>query len=117
MNNYHATLVIGFVFILFPLGCATSHFGTGTVKQEASDTPVQFMVGSFKNDKMAETAGDEGCRNPLIDPRNNARLYLVRSSTTGMGDYRVPDGAYGVGKNELLRISCSSGKAIGIVRK
>ena len=62
----------------------------------------------------------EGCRNPLVDPRNGRALNLVRSKD-GLGDYSVLgsqyelETAYGVDPRHLLRIDCATGKALGIV--
>jgi hypothetical protein len=61
----------------------------------------------------------DSCRNPLVDPRDQTQIRLVRSVGGGgghRGDYEVPDGRYGVGENELLRIECSTGEPLGIVR-
>lgn len=62
----------------------------------------------------ADTIAGEGCRNPMLDPRDGQRLTLVRS-LGGEGDYRVPTGMYGVGVGELLRIECNTGRVVGIV--
>ena len=61
----------------------------------------------------------DSCRSPLIDPRDQTQIRIVRSGGSGgghRGDYEVPAGRYGVGENELLRIECSSGEPLGIVR-
>lgn len=77
--------------------------------------PDHFMVGTHTDAMMTEPAPGEGCRNPMVDPRDGTRLRLVRAAE-GQGDYEVPPGRYGVGPRELLRLACSTGQAVGIVR-
>ena len=78
----------------------------------AQDPPAQFVT---------EEGGPPpaySCRSPLIDPRDQTRLRLVRSGAVGathQGDYEVPEGRYGVRTGELLRVDCSTGQALGIV--
>ena len=78
----------------------------------AQDAPAQFVT---------EDGGpppEDSCRSPLIDPRDQTRLRLVRSGAVGathQGDYEVPGGRYGVRTGELLRVDCSTGQALGIV--
>jgi hypothetical protein len=52
----------------------------------------------------------------LIDKRDGTEIVLV-SSASGMGNYRVPEGRYGVQKGELLRINCATGEVLGVVRE
>jgi hypothetical protein len=78
----------------------------------AEDTPVQFVT------EEDSALVEDSCRSPLIDPRDQTRLRLVRSGAVGarhQGDYAVPAGRYGVRTGELLRIDCGSGQALGIV--
>ncbi|HSK20811.1 MAG TPA: hypothetical protein VK912_16780 [Longimicrobiales bacterium] len=78
----------------------------------AQDAPAQFVT---------EDGGpppEDSCTSPLIDPRDQTRLRLVRSGAVGatqQGDYEVTGGRYGVRPGELLRIDCSTGQALGIV--
>ena len=39
------------------------------------------------------------------------------SAEDGAGNYSVPEGKYGVGKGELLRLDCATGKVLGIIKK
>ncbi len=64
---------------------------------------------------VAPKAG-EGCRNPIVDPRNDTRLTLIRSAD-GLGDYEPVTLRYGVSEGELLRVDCASGRAVGIVER
>lgn len=52
---------------------------------------------------------------PIVNPRNGARLMMERA-WHGAGDYSVPAGTYGVRTGELLRVDCSNGPPVGIVR-
>ena len=100
------------VAILLAAGCVTGQ----TVDQvmPASDLPERFMV--VEDGKMRPARADEGCRNPMADPRTGTRIELYRSSAA-QGDYSVAEGAYGADRGWLLRIDCVSGEAIGLVRR
>jgi hypothetical protein len=57
-----------------------------------------------------------------MDPRDGTHLQLVWSDWVRdhgselLGDYRVdPSGRFGLGKDELLRLVCSTRTATGIV--
>lgn len=97
------------------LGCAAcAHAGTGADAslRAAEDTPVQFVTDDG-------TPAVQECRSPMVDPRDQTQLRLVRSAPFGnehRGDYQVPEGRYGVREGELLRINCETGQVIGIVR-
>ena len=56
------------------------------------------------------------CQSPIGDPRTGARLRLGRSFN-GRGDYEVPAGFYGARASELLRVDCTRGNALGLVRR
>lgn len=42
---------------------------------------------------------------------------MVRSGEGGIGDYQVPQGRYGVGAREVLRLDCNTGRVLGIARR
>jgi hypothetical protein len=95
--------------------CAT---GTGTAGatdamfRPAVDTPTRFVTSDG-------LASEDGCRNVMVDPRDQTQLRLARSWQEGVGhrgDFEVPVGRYGVRDGELLRIDCITGEVIGIVR-
>ena len=92
----------------------------GGIVAKADDVPDHFMVPVSGLGKTEEPKADEGCRNPMADPRNGTTLNLVRSKD-GVGDYQVLGeqyslGArYGVDTRHYLRIDCATGKALGIV--
>lgn len=97
-------------------GCASSGGSFGNADRAATDLPDHFMVGTFMGPETTEPTAGEGCRNPMVDPRDDTRLMLTRSSA-GRGDYAVPAGRYGVADGELLRLDCATGVPIGIVRE
>ena len=102
-------------------GCASSRSSmAGPVVAEAKNLPDHFMVAVTGIAQKEEPNSSEGCRNPMVDPRNDTTLNLVRSNG-GTGDYQVLgveyglDSTYGVDSRHLLRIDCATGKALGIV--
>lgn len=78
----------------------------------AVDTPPAFVVLDGGSTRPARAG--EGCRNPLVDPRDGTRLTLVRSAE-GEGDYEAPAGRYGLRPGHLLRVDCASGRVVGVV--
>ena len=92
-------------------GCASLN---SSVKP-AIDAPTHFLVRA-PDGRAVEPAPGEGCRNPMIDPRDGAALILIRSAG-GRGDYQVPVARYGVRRGELLRLECGTGNVIGIVKR
>jgi hypothetical protein len=98
-------------------GCASHHPSDGTAPLRApTGVPGHFRVGEVSGFGTSEPEPGMGCRNPLVDPLSGVRITLVRSSG-GYGDYEVPDGKYDVGKGEVLRVECATGKAIGIYKR
>lgn len=97
-------------------GCATTHVGPDRTVRSAQDVPERFLVGTPNGSAATTHRASEGCRNPIVDPRDGTRLILVRSSDD-RGDYAVPAGQYGVGARELLRVTCATGSPVGIVRR
>ncbi|MBR9990135.1 MAG: hypothetical protein KFH98_10285 [Gemmatimonadetes bacterium] len=103
--------------LLLPLmvaACAsTSTFPlNASALRVAQDLPVHFIT------EDGDVGVADGCRSPLVDPRDQTRIRMLRSGAVGSahhGDYEVPEGRYGVGRGELLRIECATGQALGIV--
>ena len=95
-------------------GCAARHGShqTAPSAHAAVDVPDHFMVSTAHG--PVEPKPDEGCRNPLLDPRDATLLILVRSAE-GQGDYEAPPPRYGLRERELLRVECATGRALGIV--
>ena len=75
----------------------------------ARDVPEAFVTESGDNPMS-------GCRSPLVDPRDDTRIRLLRSAA-GRGDYVVPEGRYDLGSQEALRVHCPTGRVLGVVRR
>jgi hypothetical protein len=92
----------------------------GGIVAEAKDLPDHFMVVVSGLAQREEPKAGEGCRNPMVDPRNGTELNLMRSKD-GIGDYQVLGEQYSVGSRysvdsrHYLRVDCATGKALGIV--
>jgi hypothetical protein len=92
----------------------------GGIVAEAKDLPDHFMVSVSGLAQSEEPKAGEGCRNPMVDPRNGTELNLMRSKD-GIGDYQVlgeqysAGSRYGVDSRHYLRVDCATGKALGIV--
>jgi hypothetical protein len=101
-------------------GSATTGPANGAANRESYDLPDHFLVSVTGLAQAEEPRPGEGCRNPLIDPRNSTALHLVRSKD-GLGDYQVLDEQYavlpryGADSRHYLRIDCATGKPVGIV--
>jgi hypothetical protein len=92
------------------------NFPSDDKAHEATNVPDHFLVGTPNGTATSEPTPDEGCRNPMVDPRDGTKIQLIRSSHD-RGDYKVSTGRYGVGEKELLRLDCGTGRVVGIVRK
>ena len=92
----------------------------GGIAAEAKDLPDHFMVVVSGLSQREEPKVGEGCRNPMVDPRNGTVLNLMRSKD-GAGDYQVlgvqyeVESRYGVDSRHYLRVDCATGKGLGIV--
>lgn len=91
------------------LGCSGSRTGEVMVRT-AEDLPTRFEIPG------GVSWGGTSCSNPIIDPVDGSELVLVQSHA-GLGDYSVESGKYGVGRGELLRINCTTGEVIGIIKR
>ena len=80
------------------------------------DVPDHFLVGGLPGEANTEPVAEQGCRNPMVDPRDGTRLALDQSAN-GRGDYRVPAGRYGVPAGGRLRLDCATGRALGVVTR
>ena len=107
-----AALILVPVFTI--VGCASTDFASDRQARSAVDVPDHFMVGMPNSTATTAPKPGEGCRSPMVDPRDGARLVLVRS-LDDRGDYKAPAGRYGLGDGELLRLECSTGRVIGVV--
>ena len=106
------------VAIVVSTGCAVKRMSSdaGAPMRAAVDVPDHFMSSTATG--AAEPRPEDGCRNPIIDPRNATRPTLIRSAN-GRGDYEAqsPGSGYGLNKGELLRVDCASGRPAGIVKR
>jgi hypothetical protein len=114
-----AALSLGAVAALLACASGTSSMAGGIVAG-AKDLPDHFMVAVSGVSQREEPRAGEGCRNPLVDPRDGTELNLVRSKD-GIGDYQVLGdqyslaSRYGVDPRHYLRVDCATGKALGVV--
>jgi hypothetical protein len=86
------------------------------VRGDATDTPERFQVLDAATGARSEVGPGPACASPLVDPRDGTRLALERSSG-GVGDYAVDGSRYGLAADELLRVDCRNGVAIGRVSR
>lgn len=103
--------IIYLLLIFSMYSCGTSVPAVmGDIIRQPQNTPDAFIpqqgVGLDAN----------SCKSPMIDPRDGTEIRFVRSEG-GVGDYKVPNGKYGINENELLRLYCETGKVAGVVRK
>ena len=87
---------------------------TRPVVGQPVEAPDHFKVAASGLGKSVEPKAGEGCRNPMVDPRDGTMLTLRRSAN-GVGDYWVQEQKYGVSARQLLRIDCATGKPVGVV--
>jgi hypothetical protein len=90
---------------------ATTGFPQSAPIRAATDTPARFDIASVGG---GAAAADGTCQSPIRDPRTGLELRFVRA-VPGLGDYAVPEGAYGARAGELLRIDCRTWQAVGLV--
>jgi len=113
MNRVRRSVIFVLLFpLLLSVGCATT--AAPAVVGPAADTPDRFLV--IEGDLSRPARASEGCRNPMVDPRDGTRLTLIRSAS-GQGDYSVPTGRYGVSDGALLRLNCATGEVVGVVSR
>lgn len=99
------------VVVIALAGCASTTFPSDADARPATGVPEQFGPPG-----LADREASAACWNPMTDPRDGTAIRMARSSA-GRGDYEVPPGRYGVREGELLRLDCTSGRVIGIVRR
>jgi hypothetical protein len=103
-------------------GCGPGRTVWDVTPRTATGLPTVFVPDTMGLKPGTSARGVEGCRTHLADPAFGTHLTLVRSTdkggtpTTYWGDYDVsPIGRYGLNENELLRVDCRTGQAVGIV--
>lgn len=100
------------LLLLLSCGTTTSTRSMTPVERQAEDVPERFEAAAGIN------RTNNACVSPLVDPRDGTTIRIHSSfGAEEVGDYSVPEGMYGVGENELLRINCRTGEVLGIVRR
>ncbi len=101
-------------------GCGTngsSGFPSTAPLRAGTDLPAQFEPPEgFGRLSPTDTISGGACLTPMRDPRDNSSIKMVRADN-GQADYKVPDGHYGVGEHQLLRLDCNTGRPLGIVKE
>ena len=107
------TSVIGIIALSFVAGCGS--LNSSTVSESAILRPATGISAPFE--AAPGVSLDGSCKSPLIDPVDGTEIRIERSFSSGMGEYSVPEGKYGVGKGELIRVNCNTGEVVGIVKE
>ena len=103
------------LLVLVACGQSNSSFPSPAPLLAGTDLPAQFEPPTgFARLTLTDTIAGNACLTPMHDPRNNTEIRMVRAAN-GLADYKVPDGRYGVGKHQLLRVDCNTGRPLGIV--
>ena len=98
-------------------GASSSSGFPSATPVRATDVPVQFEPPSgFGRLSPTDTISGGACLSPMRDPRSGVEIKMVRAAN-GQADYKVPDGHYGVGQHQLLRLDCNTGRPLGIVKE
>jgi hypothetical protein len=105
------------VLVVAAVVCAAS--GCSTVSQVMKTTPERIERPATDHPGQFQLAdgtlnSNAACQASLVDPRDKSTISLVRTKH-GQGDYKVAAGKYGVAANELLRVDCTVGRAVGVV--
>lgn len=98
-------------FLILILGCGTSKnsdFKNQIIRQ-AETVPKSFLPPE------GISLDQNSCKSPMFDPVDGTQIIMV-TAQDGKGDYKVPEGKYGVQKGELLRLNCATGEVLGIVK-
>jgi hypothetical protein len=108
-----ALAVGGGAFGFLLASCSTGTGGTmaSTPQPLPAGVPTRFVPAD-----STKTLPAEGCLSPLKDPKTGTTIILVRSES-GVGDYLAPSGAFHIPDGKVLRLDCSSGEVLGLVRR
>ena len=114
MNTRNLIWIVAVMFLT--AGCAgnSSSWHDDASARPGTDLPDHFLIATQTG--TSEPNPDGACHTPMVDPRDGTSLSLIRSAE-GRGDYEVPEGRYGVAKNQLLRLECATGRVVGIVKR
>lgn len=121
MHTLRRSLSVALLLALAACASSKGNDMSGPVVGAVLDAPDHFMVAGSGIGKARDPKPEEGCRNPMVDPRDKTVLELRRSAN-GVGDYRpaagdggIASGKYGMSSRDLIRIDCATGKALGLV--
>ena len=118
MNN-SGSRVIFLISVVLAGACgmnSSTGFPSTAPLQAGTDLPAQFEPpAGFGRLSPTDTIPGNACLSPMRDMRNDTSIKMVRAAN-GQADYRVPDGRYGVGQHQLLRLDCNTGRPLGIVK-
>lgn len=103
-------LLPGMIFLLAATSCGSSGTTAELISRAPENVPEAFVPAE------GVVFDATSCKSPLIDPDDGTEIMMIRSHST-FGDYLGPEGKYGLRKRELLRINCSTGEVIGIVKR
>ena len=98
-------------------GASGGNFPATVLPTMPKGAPTHFVpADSTKSMAHADTTVAAPCQSPLKDPQGGVTIILIRSEN-GVGDYLAPSGSYGIPDGQLLRLECSSGEVLGLVRR
>ncbi|MGE0351771.1 MAG: hypothetical protein AB7I33_11935 [Gemmatimonadales bacterium] len=107
--------------VLTLAACAASTLDWSATGRAPRDVPPVFVPDTAAAPSAVPTGT---CLVHLRDPRDGTRLLLVRSASTEQGapglrgDYEADrPGRYDLGPGDLLRLDCTSGTVVGVVRR
>jgi len=98
--------------LILMVGCGASKnsdFKNRIIRQ-AETVPKSFLPPE------GISLDQNSCNSPMLDPVDGTQIIMV-TAQGGKGNYRVPQGKYGVQKGELLRLNCATGEVLGIVKE
>jgi hypothetical protein len=113
-RDMRGRVLVGILILAASGGCSSWHKAIATTPDRI-DRPATDVPDLFLRDDGRPNTGTT-CLDQLIDPRDKSTIQLVRSIPV-QGDYRVAAGKYGVSGTELLRVDCTTGRPVGIVRE
>ncbi len=106
------TKILTTILACMLMSCATMTTpDSDNIIRQPIDAPSNFTLANGMDFE------ENTCNSPMLDPEDGTELIMVRSWGNGIGDYEVPDGKYGLGKREFLRVNCETGELIGVVKK
>jgi len=105
-------LLIIIAILNLTIGCSVfkNSSDNNLIIRQAENTPEKFVPAN------GVSLDSDTCKSPMIDPRDGTQLLMV-SASGGMANYKIVTGKYGLKKGELLRIDCSTGVVVGIVKE